>query len=236
MVPFSDDLQQVAVALLTFLYVDFLDTSGTLLAIVSSMGIVDDNGDFPKSKWAFSADAIATIVGSLFGLSPVTSYIESGAGVAAGSKTGLTAVICGFFFFLSIFFAPIIASIPAWATGGSLIIVGSLMSKSLLKIKWHIHSHALSAFITVMLMPLTYSIAYGLIGGMLSFAFMEGCFFLLNKVGVAYPSYDDPDAEGEGGEEKAAAGEDGGVEEAPEAAAPADTSAPAEGGTSTADA
>ena len=100
------------------------------------MGYVDENGDFPKSKWAFSADAIATIIGSLFGLSPVTSYIESGAGVEAGSKTGLTAVICGFFFLVSIFFAPIIASIPPWATGGSLIIVGALMSRSLLKIKW----------------------------------------------------------------------------------------------------
>jgi AGZA family xanthine/uracil permease-like MFS transporter len=136
LVPFTNDLEEVAVALVTFLYVDFLDTSGTLLALVSSMGYVDENGDFPKSKWAFSADAIATIIGSLFGLSPVTSYIESGAGVEAGARTGLAAVLCGFLFFISIFFAPIIASIPPWATGGSLIIVGSLMTRSLLKIKW----------------------------------------------------------------------------------------------------
>lgn len=190
-VPFTSDLKKVAVALVTFLYVDFLDTSGTLLALVSSMGYVDENGDFPKSKWAFSADAIATIIGSLFGLSPVTSYIESGAGVEAGAKTGLTAVICGFFFFLSIFFAPIIASIPPWATGGSLIIVGSLMSRSLLKIKWHIHSHAISAFVTVMLMPLTYSIAYGLLGGMLVFVCMEGTFFILSKAGISKPSYEE---------------------------------------------
>lgn len=73
-VPFTSDFKQVAVALITFLYVDFLDTSGTLLALVSSMGYVDENGDFPKSKWAFSADAIATIIGSLFGLDPETSY------------------------------------------------------------------------------------------------------------------------------------------------------------------
>lgn len=220
MVPFSDDLKQVAVALITFLYVDFLDTSGTLLAIVSSMGYVDDEtGDFPKSKWAFSADAIATIVGSLFGLSPVTSYIESGAGVEAGSKTGLTAVIVGIFFFLSIFFAPIIASIPAWATGGSLIIVGSLMSRSLMKIKWHIHSHAISAFLTVMLMPLTYSIAYGLIGGMLSYFVLEGTFWALSKVGISPPTYD------EGNETKKAAGEEGAKEGegAKEETAPAET-------------
>eukprot|EP00526_Cylindrotheca_closterium_P000665 CAMPEP_0113661264 /NCGR_PEP_ID=MMETSP0017_2-20120614/33334_1 /TAXON_ID=2856 /ORGANISM="Cylindrotheca closterium" /LENGTH=549 /DNA_ID=CAMNT_0000575941 /DNA_START=1 /DNA_END=1650 /DNA_ORIENTATION=+ /assembly_acc=CAM_ASM_000147 len=223
--PYSDDLKQVAVALITFLYVDFLDTSGTLLAIVSSMGYIDENGDFPKSKWAFSADAIATIVGSFFGLSPVTSYIESGAGVEAGAKTGLTAVICGFFFFLSIFFAPIIAAIPPWATGGSLIIVGALMSRSLVKVKWHIHSHAISAFITVMMMPLTYSIAYGLIGGMLSFAVMEGTFWFLSKLGIAPPSYEEPGAEGE---EKVAAGDDDKEEaaaEAPEETAPAETPA-----------
>jgi hypothetical protein len=76
------------------------------------MGYVDEEGDFPKSRQAFAADAVATIVGSFFGLSPVTSYIESAAGVAAGSRTGLTAIFCGLMFFMSIFFAPIIASIP----------------------------------------------------------------------------------------------------------------------------
>lgn len=115
---------------------DFLDTSGTLLALVDAMDLTDEDGDFPKSRWAFSADAVATIVGSLFGLSPVTSYIESAAGVEAGSRTGLTAVFCGFFFLLSIFFAPIIASIPPWAIGGALIIVGSLMARSLAKVQW----------------------------------------------------------------------------------------------------
>ena len=95
-----------------FLYVDFLDTSGTLLALVLVLGIADENGDFPRSRQAFAADACATIVGSFFGLSPVTSYIESAAGVEAGSRTGMTAVFCGVFFLLSIFLAPIIASIP----------------------------------------------------------------------------------------------------------------------------
>lgn len=89
-----------------------------------------------KSRAAFAADALATMFGSVFGLSPVTSYIESASGVEAGSRTGLTAVICGFYFFMSIFFAPIIASIPPWATGGALIIVGALMCRSLGDIKW----------------------------------------------------------------------------------------------------
>ncbi|GAX17840.1 hypothetical protein FisN_18Hh041 [Fistulifera solaris] len=135
--PFTNELSDAGVALFTFLYVDFLDTSGTLLGIVSAMGYVNEEGDFPKSYFAYSADALATIFGSIFGLSPVTSYIESGSGVEAGSRTGLTAVFCGFFFFLSLFFAPIIASIPAWAIGGALIIVGSLVARSLAKVKWY---------------------------------------------------------------------------------------------------
>lgn len=79
------------------------------MALVTDLGYVDETGDFPKSRWAFASDAVATMIGSIFGLSPVTSYIESAAGVEAGSRTGLTAVICGGYFFLSIFFAPIIA-------------------------------------------------------------------------------------------------------------------------------
>ena len=105
---------------------------------------------------------IGTMFGSLFGMSPMTSYIESAAGVEAGSRTGLTAVFIAFFFFLSIFFAPIFSSIPPWATGGSLIIVGALMCRSLEDIHWKNPVHAVVAFVTVIMMPLTYSIAYGL--------------------------------------------------------------------------
>ena len=195
LVPFTSDLKSVGIALVTFLYVDFLDTSGTLLALVDSMGLTDEKGDFPKSRWAFSADAIATIVGSCFGLSPVTSYIESAAGVEAGARTGLTAIFCGFYFFLSIFFAPIIASIPPWGIGGALIIVGSLMARSLSKVKWHIPSHAISAFLTVMVMPLTYSIAYGLIAGIVIYLIMEGTFLLLSFVGIEKPSYEEAEEE-----------------------------------------
>jgi len=167
---FTSDLgesKDIALALITFLYVDFLDTSGTLLALVYSMGMVDENGDFPKSREAFSVDAIATIFGSIFGLSPVTSYIESAAGVEAGARTGVAAIVCGFYFLISIFFAPIISSVPAWATGGSLIIVGALMCRCVVHIKWHEPAHAITAFVTIILMPLTYSIAYGIIGGLI---------------------------------------------------------------------
>mmetsp|Transcript_4894 Transcript_4894/g.5962 ORF Transcript_4894/g.5962 Transcript_4894/m.5962 type:complete len:539 (+) Transcript_4894:90-1706(+) len=192
---YTGDLKKAGLSLFTFLYVDFLDTSGTLYALVSSMGYIDEDGNFPRSRQAFAADAISTIFGSIFGCSPVTSYIESAAGVEAGSKTGLTAVICAFYFFISIFFAPILANIPPWATGGSLVIVGSLMCRSLVKIKWYDPSHAVTAFITIMIMPLTYSIGYGLIAGMGCYFFLEGTFFLLSLVGIEKPVHLPPKEE-----------------------------------------
>jgi AGZA family xanthine/uracil permease-like MFS transporter len=141
--------------------------------------------------------------GSIFGLSPVTSYIESGAGVEAGARTGLAAIICGFYFFLSIFFAPIIAAIPPWATGGALVIVGAMMSRSLASIKWYNLSHATTAFLTVIIMPLTYSIAYGLIAGIGCFVIMEGTFALFALVGIKKPEFLSHDEHG------ATDGEDG---------------------------
>ena len=125
--------------------------------------------------------------GSLFGLSPITSYIESGAGVEAGAKTGLTAVICAFYFFISIFFAPIFASIPPWAIGGALILVGALMARSLAKLNFNKVSHAVSGFLTVMVMPLTYSIAYGLIAGISTYIVMESVFWVLSFAGLKVP-------------------------------------------------
>ena len=105
----------------------------------------------------------------------------------AGAKTGLTAVICGFYFFIAIFFAPILASIPPWAIGGALIIVGALMARSLTKLNFNRISHAVSGFLTVIVMPLTYSIAYGLIAGIGSYFVMEGMFWILSFVGLEVP-------------------------------------------------
>jgi xanthine/uracil/vitamin C permease (AzgA family) len=178
------------------------------LALVQDLGYVDEKGDFPNSRAAFTADAVATSFGSIFGLSPTTSYIESASGVEVGARTGLTACICGFYFLLSIFFAPIIASIPPWATGGALIIVGAIMSKSLADVKWYNLSHALSAFLTVIIMPLTYSIAYGLIAGIGSFAIMEGTFFLLKLVGIPKPEFYPHGEQPASNESRAAEGED----------------------------
>merc|ERR1712045_1026821 len=159
---------------------------------MNQAGLADDRGEFPKSRAAFSTDAIATIIGSLFGLSPITSYIESAAGIEVGSRTGLTSVFVAFFFFLSIFFAPILASIPAWATGGSLVIVGALMARSLVKVNWDNPCHAVTAFTTVMVMPLTYSIAYGLIAGIGTWMVCKAVFIPLNMLfGIPDPTLDE---------------------------------------------
>jgi AGZA family xanthine/uracil permease-like MFS transporter len=115
---------QFAIALITFLYVDIVDCTATLYSMARFSGVIDpDSGDFPRSTLAYCTDAISISIGSLLGVSPVTAFIESGAGIAEGGRTGLTAVTTGLCFLISIFFAPIFASIPPWATGCTLVLV-----------------------------------------------------------------------------------------------------------------
>lgn len=117
-------------ALMTFLYVDIIDCTATLYSMAKFCGVVEEDGDFPRSTVAYCTDAACISIGSLFGCSPVTAFIESGAGIAEGGRTGLTAISTGFCFLLSLFFAPILASVPPWATGGTLVLVsvGSTLS------------------------------------------------------------------------------------------------------------
>lgn len=152
-------------ALITFLYVDILDTTGTLYSMARFAGFSDQNGDFEGQYFAFMSDATAIVVGSLLGTSPVTAFIESSTGIREGGRTGLTAITVAGYFFLAFFFTPLLASIPAWAVGPPLILVGVLMMKSVVEIEWSDMRQAIPAFMTLILMPLTYSIAYGLIGG-----------------------------------------------------------------------
>ena len=145
-------------------------------------GVVDpDTGDFPRSTIAYCADAFSISIGSLLGTSPVTAFIESGAGIAEGGRTGLTAIVTGLCFIISLFFAPIFASIPPWATGCTLIIVGchsffaahsmrltgyqigSMMMRQVISINWKYIGDAVPAFVTLVFIPFSYSIAYGLI-------------------------------------------------------------------------
>jgi AGZA family xanthine/uracil permease-like MFS transporter len=190
---FNFDLsnRDIWVALITFLYVDILDTTGTMYSMARYGGFTDKSGDFEHSTYAFMSDAISVIVGSCFGSSPCTAYVESGAGIAEGGRTGITALTIAFGFFVSIFFSPIFASFPPWATGPALIVVGSMMTSSIRNINWDYPGDAIPAFITLTVMPFTYSIAYGVIGGVLSYVVINGVIYLIDKatLGRVHPDY-----------------------------------------------
>ncbi|KAI5357634.1 Putative nucleobase cation symporter 2 family [Septoria linicola] len=174
---------QFAVALITFLYVDILDCTGTMYSMAQYCGAIDEKTqDFEGSAIAYMVDAVGVTIGSLFGSSPVTAYIESGAGISEGGGTGITAMVTGLCFFISIFFAPIFASIPPWATGCTLVIVGSLMTKAAADINWRYMGDAVPAFLTIAIMPFTYSIAYGLIAGIMSYIILNTGVWIIEKV------------------------------------------------------
>jgi AGZA family xanthine/uracil permease-like MFS transporter len=185
---------QFALAVFTMLYVDILDATGTLYSMARFSGVVDPvTGDFPRSSIAYSADAISISIGSLFGSSPVTAFVESGAGIQEGGRTGLTAIVTGLCFFISLFFAPIFASIPPWATGGALILVGCMMMRGVLAINWNYPGDAIPAFVTLMFMPFSYSIAYGLIAGILTYTIINTTTWAIAKVSgnrILPPDYD----------------------------------------------
>jgi AGZA family xanthine/uracil permease-like MFS transporter len=185
---------QFALAVFTMLYVDILDATGTLYSMARFSGVVDPvTGDFPRSSIAYSADAISISIGSLFGSSPVTAFVESGAGIQEGGRTGLTAIVTGLCFFISLFFAPIFASIPPWATGGALILVGCMMMRGVLAINWNYPGDAIPAFVTLMFMPFSYSIAYGLIAGILTYTIINTTTWVIAKISsnrILPPDYD----------------------------------------------
>ncbi|EQK48640.1 permease family protein [[Clostridium] bifermentans ATCC 19299] len=161
------------VVVFTFLFVDLFDTVGCLVGVASKGNMLDENGKLPKTKEALFADAIATTTGSLLGTSTVTAYIESAAGIGEGGRTGLTAVTTGILFLLSLFFAPIFTSIPPQATAPVLILVGVMMASSLLEIDFSDFTNAIPAFLTFAMMPLAYSIADGIIFGIISFTILK---------------------------------------------------------------
>ncbi|KAH8652498.1 permease family-domain-containing protein [Xylariales sp. PMI_506] len=163
----GSNASQFALALVTFLYVDIIDCTATLYSMAKFCGVVEKNGDFPRSTIAYCTDATFISIGSLFGCAPVTAFVESGAGIAEGGRTGLTAITAGTCFLISLFFAPIFASIPPWATGSTLILVGCLMIRQVTNINWSYIGDALPSFVTLAFMPFSYSVAYGLIAGMM---------------------------------------------------------------------
>lgn len=152
-----------------FLFVDLFDTSGTLIAVAQRGNLLDDKGNFPRLGKALLADSTATVAGSMLGTSTTTSYVESTAGVAAGGRTGLTAVTVGVLFLLALFFAPLAAMVPAYATAGPLFYVAVLMLAGLVHVKWDNISDAVPVAVICITMPLTFSIAHGIAFGFISY-------------------------------------------------------------------
>ncbi len=157
------------VVLLSFLFVDIFDTLGTLVGVATKADMLDSEGKLPRIKQALLADAIATSAGAIIGTSTTTTYVESSAGVAAGGRTGLSSVVTGLLFLISIFFAPIFTAIPGFATAPALIFVGFLMVSSVIKVDFSDLTEAIPAYLCMLAMPLMYSIAEGIAMGVVSY-------------------------------------------------------------------
>lgn len=163
----------MSIILFTFLFVDMFDTVGTLVGVATKAEMVDRHGNIPRLKQAFMADAIGTTVGACLGTSTVTTYVESASGVAAGGRTGLTAITVGMLFLASLFVAPVFSIIPAAATAPALIIVGLFMLTPVAKINWDDFTESIPAFLTMVVMPFTYSISDGIVFGMISYVLLK---------------------------------------------------------------
>ena len=153
----------------SFLFVDFFDTAGTLVAVGNKIGLVNEDGEMENVEKALLSDSIGTVVGAALGTSTVTSFVESGSGVAAGGRTGLTAVTTGICFLLATFFYPVLSVVTSAATAPALIIVGVLMAQQLKEIDWPDFTTAVPAFLTVIIMVLGYSISDGIAFGFIAY-------------------------------------------------------------------
>ena len=169
----GDNMGDFLLVMIAFLFVDIFDTAGTLYSVGRQAGYVDENDELKNSDEAFMADAGATIVGAAMGTSTTTTYIESGAGVEEGGRTGLTAVVVGILMLSGLLFAGLFKSIPAFAAAPALVIVGAMMMKQAGDINWDDKEIALPAFITMVLMPFTYSIADGIAWGVISYVLIK---------------------------------------------------------------
>lgn len=163
---------QLMVVIFTFLFVDFFDTAGTLMAVAHQGKFLKD-GKLPRAGKALASDSVATMAGAVLGTSTTTSYIESSAGVAAGGRTGFTSVVVAGLFVVALFFSPLLGVVTPEVTAPALIIVGVLMASALKGIEWEKLEYAVPAFITVIAMPLTYSIATGIALGFILYPLMK---------------------------------------------------------------
>lgn len=158
---------------LTFFIVDFFDATGTLTGLAHRSGYLDENGEMPRAKRAFSVDGIAGMFGAFMGTSTVTAYVESASGIEEGGRTGLTATFTGVLFGLAMFLWPLASMVPGAATAPALILVGALMMQGIRHIEWEKVSESVPAFLTIILMPLTFSIANGVSLGIISYCVIK---------------------------------------------------------------
>lgn len=161
------------VIVLTLLFVNMFDSIGFLLGIADKANLLDENGNMPNVKKALLAESVSTTISSVLGTSTLATTVESGSGIAVGGRTGLTAVITGVLFLIALFFAPLFVSIPPQATAPILILVGFLMASSILRINFNDFTDAIPAFITFVMMPLSYSVADGIMFGIISYTFLK---------------------------------------------------------------
>ena len=160
-------------AIASILFVNLFDTAGTLVGVATQAGLVNEKGDIKHLDRALHADSTSSVAGALVGCAPVTSYVESAAGVAAGGRTGLTACAVGVLFLAMIFFAPLASMIPPFATAGALIYVALLMMSGMQHLSWSDPTELLPALLTIIMVPLSFSIANGIAAGFLSYVILK---------------------------------------------------------------
>jgi AGZA family xanthine/uracil permease-like MFS transporter len=168
----------------TFLFVDIFDTVGTLVGVTTQAGLIDKEGNIPRVKQALLADAIGTVAGAVLGTSTVTSYVESTAGVAVGGRTGFSSLITGLLFFLALFFSPFFLLIPSAATAPALVFVGFLMMRAATDIDFSDPTEGIPAFLAIVMMPFAYSIAEGIVYGILSYVILKTATGKLKDISV----------------------------------------------------
>ena len=174
---FKADMSEIGIAnfivvMFAFLFVDVFDTLGTLIGVASKADMLDKEGKLPRAKGALMADAVATTTGAVLGTSTVTTFVESASGVTAGGRTGLTSLVTGVLFLLSIVLSPLFLSIPSFATAPALIIVGFYMMCNVVKVEFNDYIEAIPAYLTILFMPIMYSISEGIVIGVISYTIL----------------------------------------------------------------
>jgi len=172
---FQTNIFDLLAILFVLLFVDLFDTVGTLTGLGVKAGYINEVGELPRANQAFMADAVGTTAGAVLGTSTVTTYIESASGVSEGGRSGFTAVVVAALFAIAIFFIPAIAAIPPFATAPALVIVGVLMAGSVKQIRWEDPAESIPAFLTILLIPLSFSIAEGLAAGFITAPLLKAC-------------------------------------------------------------